>query len=68
MNKMDLNRFKPQVVEPYDLTACGSKINLLREIALKAGIALVICLTMAFIALPIASLFLKAPRMQCFGP
>jgi len=32
----------------------------LREIALKAAIALVICLTMAFIALPIASLFLKS--------
>jgi hypothetical protein len=41
----------------------------LEEIALKAAIALVICLTMAFIALPIASLSsLKTPRMQCSGP
>jgi molybdate transport system permease protein len=33
----------------------------LKKNALKAGLALIICLTMAFIALPIASLFLKSP-------
>lgn len=56
---MDLNRFKPEIVAPYSQTP---GINLrLKKNALKAGLALVICLTMAFIALPIASLFLKSP-------
>jgi molybdate transport system permease protein len=61
-SEMDLNRFKPEIVEPYSGTTCGPGINLrLRNKALKAGLALVICLTMVFIALPIASLFLKSP-------
>lgn len=59
---MDLNWFKPEIVEPYSGTTYGPGFNLrLRNKALKAGLALVICMTMAFIALPIASLFLKSP-------
>lgn len=59
---MDLNRFKPEIVEPYSETTYALRINSrLRNKALKAGLALIICLTMAFIALPIASLFLKSP-------
>jgi molybdate transport system permease protein len=61
-NEMDLNRFKPEIVELYSRTTCGSGANLrLRNKALKTGLALVICLIMAFIALPVASLFLKSP-------
>ncbi len=62
---MDLNRFKPEILGPFsgaNGAAYGPRANLhLRNKALKAGLALVICLVMAFIALPIASLFLKSP-------
>jgi molybdate transport system permease protein len=59
---MDLNRFKPEIVEPYSGITYGPGFDLrLRNKVLKAGLALVICLTMAFIALPVASLFLKSP-------
>jgi len=59
---MDLNRFKPEIVEPYSRIIYGPGFNLrLRNKILKTGLALAICLTMAFIALPVASLFLKSP-------
>ncbi len=59
---MDLNRFKHKIVEPYSGIIYSPGFNLrLRNRILKAGLVLVICLTMAFIALPVVSLFLKSP-------
>ncbi len=59
---MDLNRFKPEIVEAFNGITYGQGFNLrLRNKVLKAGLVLLICLTMAFIALPVASLFLKSP-------
>ncbi len=61
-NEMGLSWLMPEIVGLYSRIIRSPGINLsLRKKILKASLALVIFLTMAFIALPVASLFLKSP-------
>jgi len=59
---MGLNLFMPEIIGLCrKVIRCQGVNPSWRSRILKAALALVICLSMAFIALPVASLFLKSP-------
>lgn len=59
---MGLNLLMPEIVGLFrKVIRCQGVNPSWRSRILKAALALVICLSMAFIALPVASLFLKSP-------